>query len=158
MHRPELSVAVVMQRREVQHRWQSEAWEAVGVLAPYDAEGGPRAIVERDELSQWLHPGLSLRLYRDEAEGYYMNVSTDDPRVFVMWRMEEGKAVPKFVTVSYHEASGWMDSGEQVDSVAMAPRIAAWVAEFVRENYRPEPRRKRIRPQSFKHPADRAKS
>jgi len=46
-------------------------------------------------------------------------VSTQEPRVFVMWRMEQERAVPQFVTVSYDEASRWMDGGEQVDSVAM---------------------------------------
>jgi Protein of unknown function (DUF3305) len=157
MEKPSRRIAVVMQRRALQHRWQDEIWQAIGVLAPYDAPGGPRALVEQQGESQWLYPGLELRLHRDEAEGYYMNVSTDTPLVFIMWRMEDGRAVPQFVSASYHEASGWMDSGEQVDSVPMAPEIAAWVAEFAREHYRPEPRRKRIRPQSFKRPGDRAK-
>ncbi|MDA1117400.1 MAG: DUF3305 domain-containing protein [Proteobacteria bacterium] len=158
METPSVLVAVVMQRRVLQHRWQSEVWEAVGVLAPYDAPGGPRAIVEGENASQWLHPGLRLRLYRDDAEGYYMNISTSDPRITVLWRMEDDRAVPQFVTASYYEASAWMDSGEQVDAVPMPPEIVAWVGEFVRDNYRPEPKKERIRPQSFKRPADRAKN
>jgi len=50
-----------------------------------------------------------------------------------------------------------MDGGEQVDSVAMPAGVFAWVGEFVEKNYRPEPR-KRIKPQSFRSPKDRARS
>lgn len=155
MERPELNVAVVMQRRALRNRWQSEVWEAVGVLAPYEGSGAPRMLVDEAAAAQWLHPGLKLELRRDESEGYFLNVTTDEPRIFVLWRMEDGRAVPQFVTASYHEASGWMDSGEQVDSVPMAPEVVAWVGAFVREHYRPEPERKRIRPQSFRRPQDR---
>jgi hypothetical protein len=117
--RPSKRVAVIMQRRAVQNRWQSEVWEALGVLADYDTPG--------------------------------------EARVFVMWRMEQERAVPQFVTVSYDEASRWMDGGEQVDSVAMPAGLFAWVGEFVEKNYRPEPK-KRIKPQSFLSPKDRARS
>src|SRR5436853_131718 len=51
----------------------------------------------------------------------------------------------------------WMDGGEQVDSVAMPAAVFAWVGEFVEKNYHPEPR-KRIKPQSFLSPKDRARS
>ncbi len=158
MQRPELSVAVVMQRRRLDNPWQSELWEVAAVLAPYDGAAEPGLVVDHADAAQWLHPGLKLQLYRDEGEGYYMNISTAVPRVFVMWRMEGSQAVPKFVSASHNEASGWMDSGEEVGSVPMAPELAQWVAAFVRDNYRPEPKKKRRRPQSFMDPADRAKS
>src|SRR5205814_953319 len=132
-------VAVIMQRRPMDNRWQSEIWEAVGVLADYDAPGEARVIVEQAGATQWLYPGFEMVLHRSESEGYYHNVSTQEPRVFVMWRMEQERAVPQFVTVSYDEASRWMDGGEQVDSVAMPAAVFAWVGEFVEKNYRPEP-------------------
>jgi len=150
-------VAVIMQRRAVRNRWQSEVWEALGVLADYDAPGEARVIVEEAGATQWLYPGFEMVLHRSESEGYYHNVSTQEPRVFVMWRMEQERAVPQFVTVSYDEASRWMDGGEQVDSVAMPAAVFAWVGEFVEKNYRPEPK-KRIKPQSFLSPKDRARS
>ena len=157
MHRPEMNVAVVMRRRKLDNRWQSEMWEVAGVLAPYEGPQGSRQIVAHAEDSQWLHTGLKLALYRDEGEGYYLNITTDEPRVFVMWRMDDEQAVPEFVTVSSNEAGGLMDSGEEVGSVPMGPEVGRWVAEFVRDNYRPDPKKKRIRPESFKHPEDRAK-
>jgi hypothetical protein len=65
-------------------------------------------------------------------------------------------AVPQFATVSYDEASRWMDGGEHVDSVGMPAALFAWVGEFVEKNYRREPK-KRIKPQSFLSPKDRAR-
>jgi hypothetical protein len=161
MEKPRFSVAVVMQRRALNNRWQSEAWEPFGVL-PYcdgacEGEVGPRMILDADGVTQWLYAGHEIRLHRDEAEGYYLNVSTAEPKVFVSWRMDEGRAVPLLLTVSYHEASRWMDGSEVVDAVAMPPDVFAWVGEWVGKNYRPEPKQ-RIKPRSFMHPKDRART
>lgn len=154
MERASKTAAVIMQRRAVQSRWQSEAWEPVGVLADYEEKGEPRVILEQESITQWLYSGFRIELRRDEADGYYMNMTTDEPSVFVLWRMEEGRAVPQFVTVSYAEAARWMDAGESVDRVPMPPELRPWVSGYVERNYRPEPKKKR-RPQSFKHPKDR---
>jgi hypothetical protein len=156
MEKPSVPVAVVMQRRPLHNRWQSEIWEAAGVIAPYEGDPERRVIFDDGQVVHRLHPGLKLELHRDEAEGYYLNVSTAEPRVFVMWRMEEDGAVPQAVSVSYNDAGMWMDASEQVSSVAMAPEMVAWVREYVARNYRPEPKQRR-RPQSFIDPKDRAK-
>ncbi|HXI35861.1 MAG TPA: DUF3305 domain-containing protein [Burkholderiales bacterium] len=154
MEKPRTRVAVIMQRRAVDNPWQSEVWEALGVLADYAGGGEPRVIVDAPGATQWLYPGFDIVLQRSEAEGYFHNVSAAAPNVFVLWRMEESRAVPRYVTVSYDEASRWMDGGAQVDSVAMPPAMRVWLREFVEQNYRPEPK-KRLRPQSFLAPKDR---
>lgn len=141
-----------MQRRASQSRWVDHVWELHGVLA--DPGGAPRLLREDAAAAQWLHPGFTLLLHRDETEGYYMNVSAPDPRVFVLWRMEGEHALPVEVTVSSDEAARWLDGGHSVDGVAMPPEIFAWVGEYVENNYRPQPK-KRIKPRSFQHPKDR---
>ena len=155
MHDSSIPVAIVMQRRALQNRWQSEVWEPLGIVANYAQRSGPGAepslLVEEGGNAQWLHPGFELKLYRDETEGYYLNVSSNEPRVFVMWRMEDAFAVPKFVTVSYNEAGRLMDGGEQVDTVPMPAEVMAWAGAYVEENYRPEVKQRR-RPQSFISP------
>ena len=148
-------VAVIMQRRMVKNRWQSEVWEPAGVLPEHAAKGAPRKLVESGETTQWLYPDFDIFLRKSEAEGYYHNVSSAEPCVFILWRMEGAQAVPHCVTVSYDEASRWMDGGESVDRVAMPPDLFAWVGEFVEKNYRATPK-KRIKPQSFLSPKDRA--
>ena len=142
-----------MQRRPAKSRWAEFVWEPVGAL-PGEHGTEVRRLVEHEDLAQWLHPGFTLELHRDETEGYFENVSAGGPRVFVLWRMDEERALPLFVTASLAEASRWMDGGHSVDGVPMPPEIYAWVGEYVERNYRPEPR-KRIKPRSFLHPKDR---
>jgi hypothetical protein len=45
-------------------------------------------------------------------------------------------------TVSYNEAARLLDGGEQVDGVPMPAAIREWMAPFVAEHYKAEPRRK----------------
>lgn len=149
-----LTLGVVMQRRETRNRWQSEVWEPWGVVVGLDGPTSTRPLVDQPGLQQWLHGGFALALHRDEAEGYYLNVSSEAPKVFVLWRMDGDRAVPVQLTASYNEASRWMDGGHSVDGVPMPPEVFAWVGGFVEANYRPEPRR-RVRPRSFIHPRDR---
>lgn len=153
MQKPSFPVAVVMQRRAVQNRWIDCVWEPWGVL-PSEERGEARCILEDQGLSQWLHPGFTLILHRDEAEGYYLNVSGNAPSVFVLWRMDGERALPLDVTASSEEAGRWLDGGHSVDRVAMPAEVFAWVGDYVEHNYRPEPK-KRIKPRSFKHPKDR---
>ena len=141
-------VAVLMERRALANRWQSETWQPVAVVADPGA-AGPELVLDDGARTQWLHPGFVIELHRDEAEGYYLNITTEQPYVFVMTRVEEGRAVPKIVTVSYHEAGRMMDGGEQVDGVPMPAEVAEMVGAYVAANYRPEPK-KRSRPPSFK--------
>ena len=152
MEKPSFPIAVVMQRRPAQSHWADYIWELHGVIA--DPGGAPRVLREDGAVAQWLHPGFKLVLHKDEAEGYYLNVSAPHPKVFVLWRMEDDRALPLDVTVSSDEAGRWLDGGHSVDSVAMPPEIFAWVGEYVENNYRPQPK-KRIKPRSFQHPKDR---
>ncbi len=154
MEKPALPIAVVMQRRPARSRWADYVWEPWSVLPGFQGGGGPRLLVEDGGLAQWLHPGFKLQLHRDEAEGYYLNVSARDPRVMVLWRMDGERGIPLEVTVSYDEAARWLDGGHSVDGVPMPPEIYTWVGEYVEQNYRPEPK-KRIKPRSFLHPKDR---
>ncbi len=153
MEKPSYTLAVVMQRRRAQSRWADVVWEPHGVVPGYG--GAERTLlVEHDGVAQWLHPGFKLELHRDETEGYYLNVVGLEPRVFVLWRMEDDEAVPAEVTVSSEEAARWLDGGHAVDGVPMPPEIYAWVGDYVEKNYRPQPQ-KRIKPRSFVHPKDR---
>ena len=147
-----------MQRRNARSRWGGVIWEPVSVLESAEPPGAARLLVRQDDCEQWLHPGFEIAIHRDEIEGYYMNVSSGSPRVFVLWRLEgeaeEARALPLQVTASYDEGGRWLDGGHSVDSVAMPDAIFAWVGDYVEKNYRPEPK-KRIKPRSFVHPKDR---
>ena len=156
---PGVRLAVVMERRPLDNPWSSETWLPVEVRADESGAGTPRLLSDADGIAQWLFPGLELLLSRDECEGYWQNLVSPGARVFVMWRMEDtnGLPVPERVTASYDEASAWMDASETVEGVPMPEAMVPWVGDYLKANFKPEPK-KRIRPQSFKHPKDRAQN
>lgn len=75
---------------------------------------------------------------RPEDLADYLAARRADP----LWRMDGEFARPATVSVSYGEAARWLDSGEQVDGVAMPREIADWVGDFVNIHYKPEPKKK----------------
>jgi len=145
---PMQSLSIILERAPIESPWATHAWNLVGVVP--DQGGEVRAIVEMDSLLHRLHPGFSVSLYRDEAEGYYLNASSESPSVFVCLRLDEatGEPYPFQATLSYNEAARWMDSNERVERAPAWPELADWMAHWVNENYRPEPK-KRQRPKSF---------
>ena len=138
-------LAVVMERVRVNDRWGSERWEVKGVVRDEASAGSEaRTIVESDDVMQLLFTGFELRLHPDEAEGYLYNLTSPHPKVFVLWRVDEGMARPERLTVSYHEGARWMDAEDGVHGVALPPDLLPWIADFARLHYRPEaPKKKR---------------
>ena len=137
-------IAVVMERTKLASPWQSYCWEARGVVRDIFPPGTSERVMQQDE-QRWqiLYPGLELKLMLDEAEGYYLNLTSPEPKVFVLWRFADEIARPQFATVSYHEGARWMDSSENVDGVPMPVELLPWVGEFVERHYRPEPEKKK---------------
>lgn len=157
-----MEVAVIMRRERLANRWQPWRWTLEDVV-PHEPSFGtaPRLLVQDDSGERWLHPGFPVELFRDDAEGYYLNVTTGAPCWFVLWRMEDEPAVaaeaiarPLTVTLSYHDAGRWLDAQETVEQVPAPPEVVEWVRAFVDEHYVQEPKKRR-RPQSFRPLQDR---
>ncbi len=147
-----LKVAVVMQRTPLDNRWQPYQWKPLEVTAgDLIPEGPPRCLRDDPADSRWLFTGFDVRLFSDEAEGYFLNTSSPVPCWFVMWRFEDidgvDVAVPKEVTLSYNEAARLMDGGEQrVDTLPLPIGVLERLNAFVADHYRPEPKKKRRKP------------
>ena len=162
MPAPRFSVSVVVERVPLANRWVSEQWRVIAV-EPDDAPAAPpRKQFEDATRTRWRFAGHVVELHRSEAEGYFLNITLPEPKIFVMWRGPEAdgaeddeiKVRPRLVTVSYNEAGRLLDGGEQVDAVPLPPEILAWVQPFVAENYRPEPKRKSRRNQLYERDRD----
>jgi hypothetical protein len=163
------SVDVLMERIPLANRWASEQWRP-GAVVPVgeSVESGVSGLDSAERIADgpagttWRFPGRAIELHPTEAQGYYLNITSETPLVFVMWRpAEDGNepaARPEVVTVSYDQAGRLMDAGEKVDPVPMPVEILAWIRPFVAEHYKPEPRRKMKRNDPFSdgaHPRDR---
>lgn len=150
LERAPVRVAVVMERTTLANRWQAERWEPVAIVPDDGAQPAPRLLHEDAAQSQWLHPGFTAELFRDEVEGYYLNLTATKPFAFVNWELVDGVGVPRSVTLSYNEAARMMDGGAQVDGVPLPAEMQGWLAAFVDAFYRPDVKKRRIRPPSFK--------
>jgi hypothetical protein len=136
-------IAVIMERVRLANRWATERWDAKGVVRDETPSGsGERIIVSDERATQILFPGFLLKLRPDEAEGYIYNITSPQPKVFIMWRMRDDIARPESLTVSYHEGARWMDTEETVGGVALPPDLLPWIAEFGALHYKPEPKKK----------------
>ena len=145
---PTQKLAVILQREAVESRWESHRWQLLDVIP--DVGGTTRTILDSEKLLRRLFPGFEVTLFPDEAEGYFLNASSEEPSVFVSIRHDEGAddPYPFQATLSYNEAARWMDGGEKVERTPAWPELARWMGEWVEANYRPEPKKRR-RPQSF---------
>ncbi|MDP3519625.1 MAG: DUF3305 domain-containing protein [Hydrogenophaga sp.] len=170
--RPRLTVAVVMRREPVagpHARWMPWRWVLADVL-PQAELGLPDEVTtaqriedtrsgDADGVEHWVFPGLVIELFRDDAEGLFLNLSTERPAVWVMWRPDETGAAdalpaPQIVTLSYTDAGRWLDAQERVDQVPAPGPMLEWLRAFVAEHYQPETKRRK-RPESFRSLTDR---
>jgi hypothetical protein len=146
-----IEISVIMQRQRLNNRWQSHQWRPLEIVSDTMLQGARARCLRNDpDDARWLFPSFEIRLYSDEGEGYFLNISAPVPCWFVMWRMEEHEGeeigVPKVVTLSYNEAARLMDGGERVDTLPAAPEVVARLRAFVDDFYHPQAKQKRRKP------------
>ena len=132
-----MPIAVIMQRRAIQHRWADEVWAAVAVMADRGGLPPVQPLADGGGRESYLVSGLELELHPDENEGYFENWIAPESKVFIMWRMQDGRAMPIRASVSYAEGTRMFDSGESADGVVMPAEIHNWLADYLREHYQP---------------------
>ena len=163
--RPTLEVAVIMQRVRTtgpSSHWQPWRWVLADVVTQEPGFGiGPRLLYKNDSEERWLHGGYRVELFPDDADGYYLNVTTDAPCWFVLWRMEDEASVadvplakPEMVSLSYVDAGRWLDAQETVEQIRAPADVVEWLRAFVLEHRVEEPKRRK-RPESFRSLTDR---
>jgi Protein of unknown function (DUF3305) len=96
----------------------------------------------------WTVTPIDLWIYKDEAEGYYLNLESPEPSFFVKWRVipSSGEATAIAISLSYDEAGRWLDASENVDRVVLPAEMLPWLAEFTQLHYQPEGKKKKRGP------------
>jgi len=144
----DLSVIVEF-RTTPDNRWQEGYWQVTGVVAgdrPGNGSDKGRQLHAATKGQQYLWTGLHVNLFRDDAESYYYNLVSDNPRVFIICSQVAGEPPrPLIATLSYGEATSYMETDELVESVDMPPELYRWAEHFVLEHYIPVKRKKRKR-------------
>lgn len=157
--RQERAVEVVFHRVAQNSPWQPFRWQlrsAAWVEALDNAAELPPAQMVGEVAVAYK----KAELFTDEAEGYYLNLTTDRPAWMVHYRLSEASSEDppelRFVTLSYNEAGRLLDAGEPVETFPIDPDTAHWLARFTDAHFVMAPR-KRQRPRSFISPGERSK-
>lgn len=155
---PTLQVAVLFERLKQPSHWEDWRHRLSEVLLDEGQFGAdPRVLRDDGRTATIVHPGLAVTLYRDEGEGYYLNLSSGAPVWFVMWRIDDTdptRAWPERVTLSYNEAGRLLDAQERVDNCPLPAQVIAWLQAYADEHYKPEVKQRK-RPASFRAPDQR---
>ena len=143
-------VAVVLQRTiDRSGKWVMPQWSVFAVVAgehiqPSDA---PLLIHDDGVHCRYLCGGLVLHLYKDGTEGYWYNLLSDPPYLFVVCDGEQGdeQVQPAFITANQDEANGYMETDRLVLSAPIPAQICDILERYVISHYRPMEKKKRRR-------------
>lgn len=152
----EMPVTVLVECREARvGQWVADQWEAIAVVAGEDVattESTTTLVHEDEQCRRYLWSGFTLSLYRDVCEAYWYNLMSGTPYLYVVCQVDEDEdgvesLIPMLITADQQEASGHMETDDQVFSVPMPERVHQWLERYVVENYVPEQKKKRKRRQ-----------
>jgi len=150
--RQSMPLGVVVERREIEHRWQQHSWRAVAVIPGAPALEAWRELARGDRFVRWHAATLPLELHRTETEAYRVNLSGKTPSVYVVLRHVEpsertagNPIAPFLVTASPYEAEGYLEGEDVVEAAPMPAGLIAWVHAFVQRHHVDEPFIKRKR-------------
>ena len=143
-------VAVMVEFQAIHdNRWVDGRWLVTGVVAGEQiaTDGIQSKRVHSGEAGQqYLWSGLSIELHKDDAESYYYNLISDNPGAFVICSEEPGEPLQPFiVTLSYGEATSYMETDVRVERVDMPAELYRRLEQYVLANYVPEKKKKRKR-------------
>lgn len=163
-----MQIGVVLERREIDHPWQSVSWRAVAVLPGAPEIDEARLLRDGPGWARYHAATLELQLHRSDTEGYKHNVTNEEvPMVYVVLRFDddeegdedseggdgdEGAPRPFLVTACPYEASVYLDTtatGEVVEPVPMPEAVRAWVQDFVAKHHVDVPFVKKRKKKSF---------
>jgi len=144
-----MPIGIVVERRELDHPWQSYTWRAVAAI-PGAPEVNEWRVLTTEPGRIRYHAGtLPLEIHHKETEGYRLNLATARPALYVVLRYDEEVEtgiVPFMVTACPYEAQNYLDGDEDlVESMPMPDAVAAWLADFIAEHHVDEPHYKRKR-------------
>ena len=138
-----LAVSVILEKRPSISRWADAYWTATGVVVGTNEHHTVTLLHEQDGIQQYLYPGLSVSLHRDECDGYYHNLQSPQPGCYIIANLAaDGTPSPYIVTLSFDEANSYLQGSAEVYAVPIPPELYRWTEAYVLEHYAPEKKKK----------------
>jgi hypothetical protein len=146
-----LPVAIIIERRKIDHPWQSHRWQVVDAL-PGVPTAAPWTMVASGDGWERYHAGtVELALYHHETDSYKYNLESSSPSVYVVLRPsnDEHGIMLHTAVVGAGEAHAYADTNEDiVEAVALPAAVRDWMTAFVAAHH--------VEREQFKRKRDRA--
>lgn len=137
-----MPVGIVVERREINNKWQQYAYTPVAVIpgAPAMAVTEPwKPLRQGDDWAHFLAGTLTIEINGKSTTSYRNNLRNEVPFVFVGLQpgeeADEPDVVPKLATVDPDEAANYLDGSMTVEGVPMPPELIAWVQDFIDKHH-----------------------
>ena len=145
-----IPVAVILDRKiDRSKKWALPSWHVFSIVTGDDANLTGHRVTEHEQgrIKRYYWSGLKLNLYKDGSEGYWYNLLSQTPYLFVICSGEVGdmEVRPSYVTANQDEANGHLESDDMVLSIAMPESIRELLEQYVIAHYRPVKKKKRRR-------------
>jgi Protein of unknown function (DUF3305) len=146
-----LPVGVVVERHSLDNPWQDHEWVSVDVVPGAGPVEEWLELGRGDGWVRYLIGSAPLELHRRETEAYKVNLSRDQPLIYVLLRSDEDPDARHeiklfLVTASPYEAQDYLDAdGNILHSVPMPADMIAWIEAFIDKHHVDEPFYKRQR-------------
>ncbi len=105
-------------------RWREDTFEISGVTLNTEHQ-------QHSNENHW-HV-MNLQLYRDERSDYRFNLSSSNPKLFIIVEQQSSDAKPKLVAVTASQTAvgNYLDGEYLVLSTALPLPIQAWMEAFI---------------------------
>lgn len=145
-----IPVAVILERNiDASKKWAFPSWHVFSIDTGKDVNASEQRVTEHEggAVKRYYWGGLKLNLFKDGSEGYWYNLLSQTPYLFVICDGEVGDmdVKPRYVTANQDEANGHLESDDMVLSIAMPASIRQLLEEYVIAHYRPVKKKKRKR-------------
>ena len=102
MDQSSFPVSIIMEKRPSVSQWADAYWTVVGIIigeqtVSENATTKKTHLHTRGDIEQYLYPGFSMHLYKDECESYYHNMVSPNPSCYVITDNEEGEEPKPFL-------------------------------------------------------------
>jgi len=137
------SVSAVLVKRPSPNQWAAASWSLLGTVPGLSDAQLNQAATGDAELH--IIADLVLNLYVKHCDAYYINLTSQQPKVYFACQDQADEIKPILMTVDFDEAAALMETGEQVLEAPLSESLCLWLEKFVLEHYQPEKLKKRRR-------------
>ena len=146
-----MSVRVILERKLAENRWEKYKWSVIDVLpGSFSNNSSLKAVKNNGNYKSTLNKQLftvesEIDLHRAEVEAYLENLTSSEPAIYVVLRLDGPDDKPSeyginldMVSLSPYIIQDYEDIGEdQIEKVKLAGPISSFIQDFVNEHFKP---------------------